>query len=410
MPFKKWPSITRRGLFKATAITGVTAGAISILAGCSHPSDEDAEAPVVVDKNKAHYVINPETNESVYSVTDLPISEDKTYNLPLGSVLRPGDGDWLAMTSVGTTSKPAILGAALSVSAGTVSNVVTSTVTGDTPSIAIFDVRCSDSTYAWVEMDLLTKSWALYAAPFSNGELTGTSSTLWKANSNWDPPRMAVAGDKVIWQVMPSKTGNKTTENSRCYLWKLGSSEARVVVESPGRFATGPEISGTTVTMSPRVHASKGVFYGITAYSLDDNLKTVVDQLVLPQSVSPMFAVRIGEKFVFSIEASYAAGGLLASMGTYIGASDGPFVVLPREPAAEVAGKDGLYIVKSRSSYFVINTEKERYSTLSAADRTVDYGDFPARDGECKTFVSFATVKDATTGYPASVEVRTFQL
>lgn len=410
MPLLHRSGITRRGLFRAGAAAGLTAGAISILAGCSHPKDEGADAPVVVDKKQAHYVIDPETNESIYAVTDLPIDNDQTYTIPLGSVLRPGEGTWLAMTSVGTTSNPAVLGAALSLASGNVFNVVTQTVTANRPSIAIFDVRCSDSAYAWVEMDLLTKAWALYAAPFSDGALTGSSTTLWKADANWDPPRMTVTEDKVIWQVMPARDGDKSTESSHCYLWKLGSSEARSVVESPGRFATGPEVSGDTVTMTPRVHADKGVYYGICAYSLDDDMKTLVDQLVLPQNVSPLMAVRIGEKFAFSIEASYDSGGLLGNMGTYIGSGKGPFVVLPREPAAEVAGKEGLYIIKNRSSYFVINTEKENYATLESMDRSMDYGDFPARDGLCDSFVSFATVKDATTGYPASVMVRTFQL
>ena len=43
-------------------------------------------------------------------------------------------------------------------------------------------------------------------------------------------------------------------------------------------------------------------------------------------------------------------------------------------------------------------------------DRAVDYGEYPARCGECDLFVTFATVKDADTGYPASVTVRTFRL
>ena len=40
----------------------------------------------------------------------------------------------------------------------------------------------------------------------------------------------------------------------------------------------------------------------------------------------------------------------------------------------------------------------------------VDYGEFPARVGSCELFVTFSTVKDPSTGYPASVSVRTFRL
>ncbi len=402
-------ALTRRGLFRASAATGLAAAVVGVAAGCSHGSDEVTSDPVVVDTSKATYVIDPNTNESNFSSVDLwwgdPVA---TYDIAAGTVLRPSEGDWIAATSVGTTTSPIVKGAAFSVSAGTLVDVITQTVTTGNPNIAIYDVRCSDEAYAWVEMNLLDKSWKLYAAPFSGGAITGTSSTLWKANKNWDPPRFVVTGNRVIWQVMPSISGTKTAEHSFCYVWKLGGSEATAVVESPGRFATAPELSGDTVTLCPRVRADQGVFYGITAYSIASDLEEVVDQLVLPQTVVPMRAVRIGEKFVFSIEASYSSGGLLGTMGTYIGTNEGKFVVLSREPYAEVAGTDGVYVIKSRSSYFVVDTKNEQYAVLAAANRSVDYGDFPARDGECETFVTFGTVKSPDTGYPVSVQVREY--
>ena len=96
----------------------------------------------------------------------------------------------------------------------------------------------------------------------------------------------------VLWLVMPNAKGELRTEHSFCYQWKVGESKADAVVESPGRFATAPAISGDTITLVPRVRADEGVYYGITAYSLTDNLRTIVDQLVLPVSVRPMNAVR----------------------------------------------------------------------------------------------------------------------
>ena len=66
--------------------------------------------------------------------------------------------------------------------------------------------------------------------------------------------------------------------------------------------------------------------------------------------------------------------------------------------------------MKSSAFYFVIDLGERTYSVLNSADRSVDYGEFPARTGECETFVTFSTVKDSNTGYPASVSVRTFRL
>ncbi|MCC6102782.1 MAG: Tat pathway signal protein [Olegusella sp.] len=402
-------TITRRGLFRAGAATGVAAAAVGVLSGCTHSASEDSsDQPVVVDTDQATYVIDPNTNDSLFSVVDMPLVAESTYSISLGSVLRPAEGNWLPTTLVGATASPAIQGGAFSLDSGTVSTVVSNTILQNNSNAFIYDVRCSDQAYAWVEVNLLDNSWSLYAAPFADGKLTGNSSTLWEADANWDPPRFAVTDKEVIWQVMPSTSGDKTSEHSFCYLWKLGDTEAIAVVESPGRFATGPEISNGTVTLVPRVKESQGVYYGITAYSLEDDLSTVVDRLVLPQSVSPLYAVRMDDKFVFSIEATYSSGGLLATMGTYVGTSDSKFVVLSREPYAEVAGKGSVYVIKSRSSYFVVDTENEQYSTLEAANRAVDYGEFPARDGVCDKFITFSTVKDADTGYPTTVQVRIF--
>ena len=135
--------------------------------------------------------------------------------------------------------------------------------------------------------------WYLYAAAFSGGALAGDVSTLWHASKDFDPPLFAVAGKRVIWQVMPSTTGTKTAKSSSCYVWSLGDSKARRAIESPGRFATEPAVSDGTVTLTPRVRADKGTFYGITSYKLSDDLSEQVDQLVLPAGVKPLNAVSI---------------------------------------------------------------------------------------------------------------------
>ena len=88
----------------------------------------------------------------------------------------------------------------------------------------------------------------------------------------------------------------------------------------------------------------------------------------------------------------------------------GRLLTVVREPAAQVAGKDNVFIIKSRASYFVIDVDKETYSILSATNRCVDYGEYPASEGTTSSFVTFATVKDAKTGYPSAVSVRNFAL
>ncbi len=399
-------NITRRGLVRATAAGAAAAVTIGLAAGCRHRGEETSD-PVVVGDDAATSIL---AEDSPYTEADLDLTEQGTWSLGAGTVLREGAGTWLAALAPGDTAIPVIKAAAFSTESGELVDVVTSLTMGSDPNMSIFDVRCSDEVYAWVEMDLLTRAWALYAQRFSGGELSGTVSNLWKADGDWDPPLFAVAGDAVVWQVMPSIAGAKTKERSYCYLWHAGDRDAQAVVESPGRFAAPPAVSEDTVTLVPRVRADEGVYYGITAYSLRDDLETTVDQLVLPQGVRPFRAVRMGDVFAFSVEASYSSGGLLGSMGTYIGAGDGPFSALSREPFAQIAGAGDRFIVKSRTSYFVIDTAAQSYAILTATNRCVDYGEYPARTGTNADFVTFATVKDADTGYPSTVVVRDFAL
>ena len=397
------PKLTRRSFFKTAAAGGALAAAVGVLSGCTHGPDEQDADPTVVDEDSAEDVL------ASFTEAELPLKEEASWTLPLGNVLRPTEGTWAPVITAGSSALPMVKASALSLSSGELLEVVSAPLGAESTTV-IYDVRCSDTVYAWVELDLVTRSWALYAAPFTAGQLSGETKMLWEGTADYDPAPFAVSGSRVIWQVQPATSGSKTTESSRCYLWREGDADARAVVESPGRFATAPMVSGGDVILAPRVHADEGVFYGVTAYALSDDMATKVDQLVMPASVRPFRATRVGERFLVSVEASYSSGGLLSKMGTYMGTSSAGFSKLNREPSEGGCGKGDLLVIKGTASYFVIDLANRQFSTLAASDRAVDYGEYPARAGTCDTFVTFSTVKDADTGYPASVSVRTFRL
>lgn len=399
----RWPSFTRRGFLRGAGAAAAVGAAIGVLPGCTHPEQENVPEPMVVEPDHAVNVLKE------YDEVDLKFSERKSWDLPLGSVLHEATGTWIPVTQAGASASPMVKGCAFSLENGTLNEVLPD-VLGDSHTVVIYDVRCSDEVYAWVELDYLTHEWTLYASRFNNGTLDGSPTTLWSADSNYDPPGFACVNKSVLWQITPSLKGSKTTEHSFCYLWKVGDQNAQSVVESPGRFAFAPSISNDLAILAPRVRADEGVYYGVTAYSLDDDLATIVDQLVLPQTVKPFYATRVGDRFVVSIEASYSSGGMFGTMGTYIGTSKGPFVSLSREPSANVAGYEDTFVIKSRTSYFVVDVKKATYSILTAANRSVDYGEYPVRVGESTDFVTFATVKDEASGYPYSVVARSFHL
>ena len=406
------PNISRRTLLKGAAVTGGALAVVSLLPGCTNPANSPSSGPVVVDSKDATSILES------FEEAEMTLEMVSEWTLPLGSVLRVGSGVWSAFLVPGETANPMMVGRAVSRDTGEVRELVNDVMSDKgTRGVSLrsdwvlLDIRCSDVAFAWVELNVLTHDWKLYGQSHDNGYPTGEAVVLWESDAEFDPPAMCFAGDKLIWTVIPALSGTKTTEPSFAYLWTAGSRISTSVVESPGRFAAEPAVSGNTVTLAPRVRANEGVFYGITAYSLDDNLATVIDQLVLPSPIRPFRAVRIGDKFAFSVEASYQAGGLFQNMGTFIGTSEGPFTWLSREPSADVSGNgSNLYIIKSRSSYFVVDTEARTYAVLMSAKNSVDYGDFPATLGQTDMFSTFATVKNADTGQPQEVRLRTFAL
>lgn len=392
----------RRFLAGAAGATAATAAALS-LAGCNGGDDdrETGEPQIVDDESQIIDALDE------YSDVDGEFTPMGTWTLPLGTLLFHSDGVWsAAMMAPESAISPNTLGV-LSLTSGSLVTLVDAATQGRT--YGFHDVRCGSGVFAWVEMAYATLDWVLLAAPFADGTLTGDPVQLDAGDADWDPSVFTAVGDTVYWQKMPSTSGTKSSEASHCYRWSVGDDDPEEIWESPGRFATQPRVCGGILTITPRVRADEGTYYGMTALDLSDaNLKQV-DQLVLPAGVRPFEAVYMGSSFAFAIEASYSGSGSLGNMGTFVGREGGPYVYVAREPAACPAGKGSRYFIKTRASHCVIDTEEQTYSVLSCPDRSLDYGDYPASEGTCDLFVTYATVKNSQ-GMPESVVARVFQL
>lgn len=368
--------------------------------------DDTASTVTTIDEDGNVHIIN--TFADIIDVTTFePVA---TYVLPVGCTVYCDCDSRAAAVQANPGGQPFTTVGCLDFSANTYTTVIANPVAGS--AYAPSEARCTDQLIAWVEIDNATDAWAFYAAPFSGQPVTQSTSGLVKlgaGDSEWLPPQFAVYSNAVVWQVMPDPHGSHTMEYSHAYLWTLGASTATEVWESPGRFACAPSISSGVLTIAPRVNADVGVYYGITAVDLMSGLRQV-DQHVLPTSVKPFFATRTGDNFAFSIEANYGYGGLMGTMGYYIGPGNGPFKYVSREPSAQVSYVNGYHIVKSRLMYFVIDLERETYARIGSANQAVDYGDYPATSGTARRFVTYTAVEDASTGIPNSVLVRIFSL
>lgn len=399
------PNVSRRSLVKGTALAGAAMAAAG-LAGCSGNAGEDStpqfsgEPQVITDESKIIDV-----TDSYESVEDT-MEAQFAWELPVGTVPFHSGGSWAALLMAPESASSVNTLGVISLVSGNWNTLVAKPTQGY--SFGFHDVRCGDNVFAWVEMDYTSGVWVLIAQEMSNGELRGDAVQLDKGNIDWEPARLTATNDAVIWQKMPMATGSKRSEHSHCLIWSVGDSESTEVFESPGRFATYPRNCEGILTIAPRVKADEGTFYGITALDLQNDFK-ILDQMVMPETVRPFEAVYMGSSFAFAVEANYGYGGSLGSMGSFIGREDGPFVTVPREPLACIAGKGSRYLVKVRSSYFVLDTDKQTLGYLSAPDKTLEYGDYPASEGTTDRFVTYATVR-GDDGLAASVLLRVFAL
>lgn len=397
--------ITRRRFTQGAAAAAGAGIAAIALSSCS--SDEQTPSSgtpqVVTDESQIIAVLDGD-----FESADNTIKASATWSLPLGTLLfHAGGSSWAAaMLTPESAASVNTLGT-LSLSSGSLTTLLETASLGS--SYGFFDVRCSDQVYAWVEINYNDRSWVLLGQAFSGGALSGDPVKLDEDDKDWEPPRFTVWKSSVIWQKMPLATGNRTTDASHCYIWTVGSDEGQEVYESHGRFATTPRISGSTLTIVPRVNEDNGVYYGLTALDITSSSYDQVDQLVLPRSVAPFDATYTNKTFVFSIEAAYSNVGSLGNMGTFVGREGGPYLYVRREPLAQVASSGTRYFIKAQSSHYVVDSDAQTYAVLAAPDRALDYGDYPATEGETNQLLTYATVRD-DEGLPASVTARVFAL
>lgn len=393
--------VTRRGF----VLGGAAASAATLLAGCSKKtgtSDDAAGEPQVIKDDSKIVSITEE-----YEAVDIDLKPTASWTLPLGTLLYYCDGGYAAAMMAPASALHANTLGVFNMEDGSLTTLIDDPVEGS--GYAFYDVRATDSVFAWVEMNYANSSWKLYTQTLSGAALTGNAVELDRGGEDYDPPLFTAFDSSVIWYKMPSTGGNKTGSDSYCYRRSLDESKAEAIWKSTGRFASAPRVSDGILTISPRVRNDEGVYYGMTAIDLTDGNNTKRAQLVLPSSVSPFEAVYMGDTFVFSIEATYAGVGGLGNMGTYIGNEGGPYQFLSREPLACAAGRKGKYLVKVQASHFLIDTSAKTYGSLLSPDRALEYGDYPATAGKSNTFLTYATVRNSQ-GIPETVTARLFSL
>jgi hypothetical protein len=378
-------SLTRRGF--VTGALGVGAAALAAggalaLTACS--SDEKQLT------NLASQVVNDEdivtihvTPEQVVNAADLEVvppddylTLQATYELPLGSLFFQIDSTSVLVLLPSEQGESFRKIAALDLSTGETSVLVDKQVSTGRNTV-ITDARATRTALIWVETDLGDLAWRVYIA-LRAGAGVGVPRMVEEGNVDYEPPMLALAGEKAYWTVMPQADGAANMEDSYLRALKLGSNTnfekelPYTVLVSHGRMITNPLVSDGIISFVPRVDTTN-VYYQLTALKCSDDKP--VDFTVMPQSLRVTDALYLDGGFSFCIENNYNYAEGISTFGTYYLQSDGTYLQVRKTPmSAPVRFKDCL-IVKSIYNIVGIDLTKKKTFVIPAPTDSSDFGE-----------------------------------
>lgn len=400
--------VSRRAVvLVSTALCALIASVSSIfsLSSCSKKSDgEGQDKPAVIDKSEYDNLLD-------YIVTDPDLSLKKLISLPLGSVIKLSAERYAAVLEQSKDQMTLSHIGILDVQEGVYKRLI------EKPRLAqqgqlnysLYDVRCSDSLLAWVELNYDTNDWVLFASSFEFGKKLDSVIQLSQGDENMLPPEFEVYKNRVIWQEVPHVDKELKKDPSKLFMWRLGESAGSEFASSPRAFGCRMQVSGSVLSMCARELINDIAYYVIKAFDLEQENKELA-RLVMPKGVKPSTALYAASKFCITIEASYNFGGLLGHMGSYIGNGNERFLACLREPYAPLTVIGDRYVIKNRNSLLVFDNSDHTYFRLAATNNSTDWGDFCIQVGEASQLISYATVKSLKTGMPEEVQVRIFSL
>jgi hypothetical protein len=249
--------------------------------------------------------------------------------------------------------------------------------------VVIYDARASRTRLIWVEFDLGNYHWRTYVMPL-DGMVASEARMVEEGGVDFEPPMLAVGGDKVYWTVMPVATGEASMENSLLRSFgsfeqggeveqsSAGQGEPYTVLTSQGRMITNPLVTDGIITLVPRVD-TENIYYQLTALNCSDDKS--VDFQVLPQSLRVSEAVYMRGAFSFVIEGNYDYAEGLSRFGTYWALEEGTYLHVGRPPFGPAIYFRGCLIVKSTLNIVGFDPVGQKSFIIEAPPQCSDFGE-----------------------------------
>ena len=408
-------ALTRRQFVTGMVGAGVlAAGSGLLLSGCSQ-SDADSELIEALKAIAPSAKINSlkVTDEQIvsgYDFADAPNSDyfvlDRSYNLPIGCLVYQNSDRNACVLTHGEENNVLIRLAVLDLETGELTTILDRAV-GHSSDFVIYDARSNSSVLAWVECDLSTGEWVVYAAVLMDTQL-GTVVELDRGETDYDPPMLCVNDVTVYWTVMPDANGPAYLEDSFLKAARVTgniASNQRVVYTSHGRMITNPQASGGVITIVPRVDTDT-VRYQLTA--LDANTDQIIAVSILPSGLRVSDCVYVAGSFTFCIESNYTFAEGLRYYGTYEDLGNEQFFHANRVPASPAVFANNCLMIKSTTNIVGFHIAREYSFILDKPNDCADYGDLLAGCGAQNQLVVYTTIVNKTDAEKNTTQVRIY--
>ncbi len=385
--------LTRRHFLYGAAGVGVLAAAGVGVKTFTATSSEESDLNILSVPKSA--VTESDSLTELENGGKLSLTAD--VELPYGTLMWASNDDYAALLLPTETGSPLTKVGLLRLSSGYYFTIMDQAL-GLAEGFEIYDVRASSEGIVWTEVDILEGIWRIYGARLADAVVTDPH-LLDQGDSSWETPSIAICGDEAFWQVLPNLNGSAKTQPSTLRCAPVTGGKYEVVLASNGRMCTPLYASDKQITLTPRAQ-SASVRYELTV--IDAATKSILDTVVLPQSMRPLEAGYGKTGFMFSFEGIYNYGDGIANLGTYAPKRDArngdhsavPWFHFARTPSAPPCWCGDYLVVKSTRSVVCIDVVNNTYFLFDAKSGADNYGNYLASTGNRKRLLIFSNIKE----------------
>lgn len=405
--FKPEVLLTRRNLLIGAGIIGGIAavGGISSVASSALTPNNDIES-ISVPQSAVTELAN--LSEIPYGdYVKLSISQ----RLPFGSLVWADNNTVAACLCPTETSRPLNTIRLFYFSSANLVEVLKEPQ-GFDEGFDIYDVRCSTDGVIWTECNIYENTWRIYTAQLGNAQLSNILKVD-EGDADWSTPSIAACEDSAFWQVAPDPNGQFAKEKAELRAVRFGQSSYEQIYESLHSFACRIVTASDGVVIAPRISSST-LYYQITKINASDY--SVVDQLVLPQRMTPCNIGYGKSGFAFALDNIYNYGDGISNLGTYTpmkavtpnNYNDLPWFKFGRTPSATPAWCDEWFVVKSTRAICGVHFASNNFFMIDPPNNTDTYGEYLVSSGACKTIVGLSQITNTNEGEDDYTLLRVF--